>query len=338
MSGKGTINILYQFDENYAPYAGISITSLLINCGCKVHCFLLTTNTDNEDIRKVISTINKYGGEATVLDASSVNEKLESLNFPKYRGNYTTNFKLFIDDLIPKDIERIAYIDSDSIITGDISQLNNIEMADYPIGMVLDSVSNDTKEMKGFKPEDHYFNGGFILFNMPVWRSSGIQDEIINHVLTTHKRYAAPDQDLINIVLKDRIMLLHPRYNLQPTHFAYSNKTYFRYFKPKGYYSENEIKEAVEKPVMLHTFRFLGEFPWHKNNLHPQNSYFDQYMEKSLWKNYVKQPSGVGTTYKIEKMMYRILPRRVFFYIFNKMFYRYIRNLIVEVDRGNDSD
>ena len=95
-------------------------------------------------------------------------------------------------------------------------------------------------------------------------------------------------------------MTLHPRFNFQPVHKAYAIKDYFRNYAHSLYYQKEEIEEALADPAIIHFFRFVGEFPWDKDNVHPFNDVFDKYLKESLWNDYVKQPSGNGLALKIE--------------------------------------
>jgi hypothetical protein len=100
---------------------------------------------------------------------------------------------------------------------------------------------------------------------------------------------------------------------------AFEDKTFFAVYKPTAYYTHEELEQARKSPVILHTYRFLGDFPWHKGNKHPANKLFDHYTERSPWKGLVKKPSGGGLLFKIEKMMYALLPRRIFLSIFRRI-------------------
>lgn len=332
------MNILYQFSETYAPFAGISITSLLMNNQGDIHFFLLTPAIGTADLQKIQDTIESFGQRYTIVETTDLDEKLTELDFPKYRGSYTTNYKLFIADLITSDVERILYIDSDTVVTGDISELFEMDMGDHCVAMVTDSICNNVKILKGFQKEDYYCNAGVILFNIPVWNAAGIEGKIVAHLMETHERYASPDQDLINLIVGRDILKLHPRYNLQPLHYAYSDKTYFNYYHPVAYYSAEEIQEARNHPAIMHTFRFIGEYPWHKGNVHPQVSFFDEYLRKSQWSDYQKSPSDIGRVHKMEKVLYKILPRSLYLIVFNFYFNRYFKELIRSVKSGEDSD
>ena len=77
--------------------------------------------------------------------------------------------------------------------------------------------------------------------------------------------------------------------------------------------------DAEASPVIYHTYRFLGEFPWHKGNLHPNTKLFDKYLLESEQHNYIKKISKVTLLFKIEKILYKVLPHTLFFVLFKKV-------------------
>lgn len=92
--------------------------------------------------------------------------------------------------------------------------------------------------------------------------------------------YSAPDQDLLNVVCREEILKLPAKYNAQPVHRVYHVNDYFKCYGSRAYYSEEEIEKLKDDTVIYHCFRFLGEFPWDKDNLHP-----DRRLLTIIWRN-----------------------------------------------------
>lgn len=313
------VDVLYQFNEKYVPYAGISITSLLENNKEieEIVIHLMLEEVSDESKEQLLKLANYYNRKIIFIETQKLIQKMKSVGINEYRGSYATNMKIFAPMYMDESVKRLLYIDSDTIINGKISELISLNMHDKPIAMALDSLGGKHKLQVGLNEEDLYFNGGIILFDIERWKETECEKRIINHVKNVRSHYMAPDQDLINIVLRGEIGKLDIKYNLQPIHMVYDTLLYNKYFKQKNYYNKEEIKNAVADPVILHTFRFLGEFPWHNNSLHPGVLYFDKYMKMSLWKNYKKIPTEQnGLIFKIERLLYRHLPQQIFLSIF----------------------
>lgn len=116
-------------------------------------------------------------------------------------------------------------------------------------------------------------------------------ERIIEHAQNVRAHYMSPDQDLANVVLSKKVYRLGAEYNVQPIHIVYEYELYVKNFGQHGYYSAEEIDSAVEKPVIIHFFRFLGQFPWDKASVHPDTGIFDQYLGMSEWSDYRKTGS-----------------------------------------------
>lgn len=313
------LNILYQFNEKYVPYAGVSITSLLENNkeSGDITIYLLGEDISEKSRRKLLDQIEIYGQQGVFIDAGEVIRKMQDLGLNGYRDSYATNIKMFINHYIPEAVKRLLYIDCDTIVTGNLSKLFEMDLKDKPIGMVLDSMCLRHKQAIGFSKKDLYFNGGVILFDTQKWREQRCEERITDHIQNVRAHYMAPDQDILNIVLKGQIKVLDIIYNFQPFHMVYTYEQYMRFFGQPKYYSEKRLKNATDKVAIYHTFRYLGEFPWHKDSLHPATSMFDKYLAKSLWSDYKKTETEKNDlVFCIERSLYRMLPKPVFIVVF----------------------
>lgn len=313
------LNVLYQFNEKYVPFAGTSIVSLLENNKSvdDITIYVLCEDVLPESKLKLKTQIDEYGRNSVFIDAVSIIEKMKKLGINDYRGSYATNIKMFVTEFIPINVERLLYIDSDTIICGNLGEVLEFDMKGNPVAMCQDSLCKNHKKSVGFSKEDKYFNGGIMLFEMKEWRALHCTERICEHLKNDRSFYMAPDQDLINIVLKNQIAQLPISYNLQPIHLVYKYSMYKLMFGQPCYYSEQEVEAAIQKPVIYHTFRYLGEFPWHKGNLHPNTPMFDKYLAISKWNDYEKvETERNDIVFKIERMLYRMLPKGIFILIF----------------------
>ncbi|MFI3177262.1 MAG: glycosyltransferase family 8 protein [Eubacteriales bacterium] len=322
------INILYQFNDKYAPYAGVSITSLLINNQHfdEVDIYILEDCLDcvsKENKAKFQRIADEYNRNIVFVNTEHIVDLMKKNKIPMYRGSYATNMKMFYAECITFNHDRTLYIDADTIIVDKIDELVSISLEGKSIGMCLDSLGSIHRNDIGLNSCD-YFNAGIILFDNHKWIEHKYQEKIVDHVKKIRTNYPAPDQDLININCVNDIFRLDCRYNLQPHHMKYEPQHYLNIYVTKNYYTKTELENAKEQPAIIHTFRYLGEFPWHKNNLHPANKYFDEYLKVSLWNEYVKEKADVSLLLKTEKFLYQILPSKLFLHIFQYAHERFL--------------
>lgn len=312
------IDVLYQFNEKYAPYAGVSITSLLENNRHfgEIRIFILGEGLSRESSRRLTEAVSGYGREIIFIDTESQIKKMKEINMPAYRGSYAANLRLFLPYLVDETVEKILYLDADTAVTGRLDGLLTAAGGDRPLYMVLDSLGMKHKEEIGLGAEDLYYNSGVILFNLREWKRRKLSDKIADHVKHVRSNYPAPDQDLLNVVCRGQIGTLPPQYNFQPVHVAFPIHSYCKIYTNVGYYTEDELEQAKENVCIYHFFRFLGEFPWDKGNIHPDKGIFDEYLQRSLWKDYEKKETKPGMVFAIEKRLYALLPGPVFLRIF----------------------
>ena len=334
------INVLYQFNEKYAPYAGVSITSLFEN---NKHVESIVVHILDDRISpiskaRLIKTADDYGRKIKFIDTRSLISTMERLKIPKYRGSYSTNMKLFLPMVMTGDMDRLLYIDSDTVICGSLEELFIMDMQGKSVAMSLDSLGKKHKELIGLNKEDNYYNAGVILFDMKAWKNNMCTEQIIDHVKMVRAHYMSPDQDLLNVVLKDDICTIGIQYNYQPVHIVYGNWAYNIFFGQKGYYKNEEVTEARKAPVILHFFRFLGEFPWNKESKHPDTEIFDEYLAMSRWNDYDKQPSEQnGLVFRIERWLYKYMPSFVFLTLFKVNYEIFIKRCERDSRRMLDS-
>lgn len=312
------LNLLYQFNEKYAPYAGVSITSVLMNNREieEICIYILGEGLAEESEKRLENLAREYRRNLIFIDTDQLVDKMKALDMPTYRGSYAANMRLFLDEVLDSSVDKVLYLDADTVVDTSLEALLRMDMHGKSIGMVLDSLGESHKEQIGLSKKDEYFNSGVILFDLKRWREKRYSEKIAGHVAEERNNYPAPDQDLLNIVCKGDILRLDIKYNFQPVHTAFSDRQYYHIMKPVVYYSEEEIKRDRQQVSVFHCFRFLGEFPWNRGNLHPYNEVFDRYLLSSPWKEYQKEKAAIGLTIKIEKVLYRILPKCLFLPVF----------------------
>ncbi len=318
------MDFLYQCDDKYAPFTGVSIYSLLENnTGLdRIRIFVIDDSISEENRNRLKKCVESFHRELVFIDGSSLMNEADAKEMQEYKGtrkNTHSFLKMLAFSELPDDVDRVLYLDSDTLVLGSLEPLYNVILDGFIIGMVLDSLVDEKKMLIGFDRSDPYYNSGVIYVNVREWKAGKCRKRITEH--SKDHTYGTVDQDLLNVVFKGEIYTLTAQYNFQPHHIAYNDKDYFSVITHKEgcYYSPNEIRDARNDIRIMHFFRYLGEQPWHKGNLHPCNDYFDEYLRKSPWSDYEKKDAGKGI-FVIEKGLYRIMPRRLFLRMFMALF------------------
>ena len=92
------MNILYQFNEKYAPFAGASIVSLFENNSDvkDINVYILGEGLTNPTIEKFMFMVEKYKRNIIFKDTSLCIEYIKSCGIPSYRNSYAANLRLFL--------------------------------------------------------------------------------------------------------------------------------------------------------------------------------------------------------------------------------------------------
>ncbi len=309
------MDILYAFDENYAPFAGISLFSLLENNrnAPRIRIFAVTEGVCEHTLEKWKSMVQKFERELILIDIASLLPCMREFALPSYRGSYAANARLFGDAFLPPDVERLLYLDGDTLVCADLSPLLQAELGGCPVGAVQDALTARYKTLLGFSESEPYFNSGVLLIDVPCWKSKKVPQRVKKHAQSAR---LYPDQDVLNLALRGEIAALHPRYNLQPQHLVFDDNAYLAVYPQAAYHTGQMLQEARTSPAILHAYRFLGDFPWHTGNHHPNTAEWDAYMRRSPWCDLKKKHARRGPLFKIEKLLYHLLPKRHFLSLF----------------------
>jgi len=176
----------------------------------KITVYLIYANITNELI-------------ISLFKLQSDDFRIETCKLPSHELNFLQSFtrhrpesvarpwsgivyaRLFLPWYLPESIDKILYIDIDTLIRGSLDELYNTDLKNNPLGMVM-----------GVVPEYGY-NSGVILFDLKKIRSMpNVKDELIDHLRKYSIRYFLPDQTTINRFYANQITDLDFKYNYPP--------------------------------------------------------------------------------------------------------------------------
>ena len=100
--------------------------------------------------------------------------------------------KLLVPDVLPEEVHTALWLNSDTLVLGDISPLWDEGTADSTVRAVQDPVvplvSSDLGVARyrefGLRPDAKYFNCGVMLINVRRWREQGVSDRALAYLKT----------------------------------------------------------------------------------------------------------------------------------------------------------
>ncbi len=313
-----TLNVLYCADNNYAPFAGISVFSLLkSNTDIdEINVYFVGYNVSEKNIRRLHDTVRDFGDTRKLIyiDAEETINKIIKLAFPMYRNSYTTNLRLFFEDFLLPDAKTLLYLDCDTLIVDSLAPLLELNFGDSAVAGVQESLTGEYRRFIGMSNDIPYINAGILFINIENWKAKNYTERL-RDMIKVGNFTMNPDQDCLNRLFVQEIKILPPKYNLQPFHSAYSWKNYAKTFDVSHYYSEEVVAESVKNPVIYHTYRFCGQFPWHNHSVHPITGLWLDIKSESRFADEPPVENG-QFLFKVERILYRILPSMMFLKIF----------------------
>lgn len=231
--------VVYAGDHRVYNMMELSAKSLLAHTHVDKVFFLIEHDTFPRPLLPVIQTINV--SKQTVFNRNGP-------NIMSWYGTMTT-LRAGLTRFLPDNIDRILWLDPDTLVCSDISDIWNAEI-DHKYFAAVEEVRNHNHSLKP------YFNAGVMLMNLALFRKDGMDQKVIDEINTT--KYEHLEQDVLNYLCHLHIRKLpscysdsfvsepcrHPRIK----HFLAKDKPYFwRESKQYEQMPWNEIMKGVDK-------------------------------------------------------------------------------------------
>jgi len=216
---------LYDKIGRYAKFTGVSMLSLFDNTKSEVMIHLLHDNTLTEEnkskLQDVADRFNRqikfYNVEVLCADRISY-FKENFLKLQESRFSFGTMFRLVIPNLIDAEIDKIIYLDSDTIVNLDIAEFWNLELGDKIFAVVSEKQMGVPTELSpicfdGLVKVEDYFNAGVLLIDLNRLRNEIKTLENGIKFIAENPRYYFFDQDILNYTFSTRTLKLPNRFN-----------------------------------------------------------------------------------------------------------------------------
>lgn len=254
-----TVHIGYGIDENFVMPMGVSCISILENNPRLFFAFHVLiedmTPQSQEKLRLISNTYSNCLFIIHLMDLSII------------QGVYTAKWgkaaymRAFLGQVLEENIERILYLDGDVLCIHSLNQLIEKPFHDQTVMVVEDTPRTAIKQCKKFHLQ-HYFNSGVLYINLIQWRKNKIAEKFLDACFKYGTKLHYPDQDALNIILKDQKIMIERAYDFIPI---------------------DRSKESVPPDTVF--IHYTGGKPWYAWLKYPLQKYFMKYYALSPWKN-----------------------------------------------------
>lgn len=259
-------------DANMLPAACCALLSVHANLStARPRLFIMAIDATEKQTADIELFARLHSLPLEILHGRTPEVERESFG----RWSMATLARLYMDALVPPGIDRLLYVDADTLAVSPVDELFQMDMAAKPLAAVDDYLMafpdkiGRRQAKLGLRPASRYFNAGILLFD---WRKCLEQGTLKLAKDTFEARpefFDAHDQDVLNIAFEDNWLALDPRWNTQ-----------------------TGIVPFVERPAIVH---FTGrKKPWQAVVPWPHRrmqAYYAQALAGTPWASFSRKSS-----------------------------------------------
>lgn len=195
------IAIVLIADQAYTEQLTVTMKSIMYH-NKSVDFYIINQGIMTDWFRKVRRVAKILGGAVYSIpfDTEKISCKLGISN----HSSLIAYVKYFIADLV--DREKVLYIDSDTVINGDLKSIFSIDLSGFPVAAVRDI--------------DGGYNTGVLLIDIAKWRELSISEQCLE--ICSNKKNEQLEledfknsQSIFNQLFQDNCLELAKRYNVQ---------------------------------------------------------------------------------------------------------------------------
>ena len=277
------MNIIYTLNDKFVPQVAACICSVCENNKemNNINFFVISQGITSQNKNKLKQLVEKYNRNIQIIELGHT-EKYFDFEFDTSGWNSIVLARLIIDKLLPSDINKVLYLDGDTIVRGSLKELWDINLEDYVLAASAEPTQDRKRRISLGLEYKLYYNAGVLLINLKKWRKINAEKIILDYYKQHAGKLFANDQDAINGSLNDYIYTLSPKYNFYNIFYQYNYNFLKKLAEPAKYITKDVYDDAVKNPIIIH---YLGEErPWRIGNTHKYKNDYINYLNKTAWK------------------------------------------------------
>lgn len=250
------MNLLVTLDAGYVGPLRVMLASLMAaEPEESFTLYVAHSRMGEEDFRRIRSAVDP--ARCTVAEIRVSDETLSDAPIV-YRYPREMYYRLFAACFLPPELDRVLYLDPDTVVIGRLRELYELEMGEslYAAASHVHEQFRKFNEVRLGMPENApYVNSGVVLMNLPCLRAEQDVREVLAYIERKKPFLLLPDQDVMNALYGDRILPIDPLlYNLDEKYWNLYN------LNPKNRGNRRTLNWVRENTRVVH---FCGRNkPW----------------------------------------------------------------------------
>ena len=269
---ESVVPVVFACNQNYAPYAGVAIQSVLENAGPGrfYRVYVLHAGL-TDDTTRLLESIKAPQLTVRCLNVEPLVESKGAQLYVCGHFSKETYFRLLIPEIFSA-FSRVVYLDCDLVVNRDIADILPPDMGDKLFGAVRGRHARIFTEYVTEQlhlNDETYFNAGVLVINIGQWIAEKTTEKCFAYIKTARpEKLRCPDQDVLNVVCRDRVLWLDGAWN------------YFWTLAMRPGIHQSFVERMGESFYVLH---FVSELkPWSHPEL-PLSRYFWKYAKNSVF-------------------------------------------------------
>lgn len=310
------MNVVYCCSDLFSEVCAVSIASLYENNRevDRIDVYVIDDAISEKNKMRILEMAQSYGRSVTFIPLPDPSEFYHDPRFTIQSLGHTYA-RMILGDVLPEAVEKVISLDSDTMVLGKIDELWNVDMGEHPIAGVDDCMGKVALvKTQHLKADAVHCNAGMYVMDLNTWRKENWTNRFFEYIKSLFdKGYALGgyEEEVITKVLGERMMVLPPKFNLMTLEQVLTYKELLHFRQPLRYYSEAEIEEAKQHPIITHTtnFFYVRKRIFEENSDHPMRPQYEKYRALTPWKN--EPPMTVHSTVKqrFQKNIWHWMPK-----------------------------
>lgn len=315
---QNEVNVVYCSSDLFAEVCAVSIVSLFENNRNmeRINVYVIDDSISEKNKKRIKEIGIQYSREIYFVEMPNPATFYEDERFTISSLGHTYA-RMILGDVIPKNVERIISLDSDTLVLGQIDELWSCDMGTHPIAGVDDCMGRVALvKTQHLNADAIHCNAGMYLIDLKTWRDEGWTQRFFKYIKSLFDKGIALggyEEEVITKVVGPRMKILHPKFNLMTLEQVLSYEELIRFREPINYYSEEQIFEARTNPIITHTtnFFYVRKRIFEEKSDHPMRKEYEKYRMLTPWRD--EPPMEVHATLKqrLFKDIWHMMPRKM---------------------------
>lgn len=279
------MNIVITSSDLYSKLAITTLKSLFINnrVADDITIYYIGDRLSNASHQNLVDLADEYNRKIIFVPMPKNFDQLTGSN----RNGQTVFCYCYFQNLLPETVDKVLLLEGDQIITGDISELYNLDISSYYIAAADDLQSSMYKKKIGMREDSPYVNCGVILYNLKKWREDNLTTKITEVLNSKQHMFFYDVQDVINYTVEGGVKILPPKYNCTTAVFLFDYKDMVKYRRPSTKCSKKEYEDGKKRPLIVHFTKnqVIQPRPWVKGCYHPFKDYYMEIKNQTIMKD-----------------------------------------------------